>query len=290
MSNADIIAHHEIPLAFEPDAPMRIGTYLIGKFEALPSRKSIKRSIKLGAILLNDIPASTSSWVKKGDVIKLRNLFQKPKVIYQLSIEIIYEDEYLAIINKPAGIPVSGNTFRTVYNSLGHFLSIDYHQNFYPQPAHRLDSATSGLLIIAKNANTRIQLGQLFENKAITKTYQAIVHGHTGKGGLINFPIDGKAASSKFECIAWHHTQNELKFSHIILQPLTGRTHQLRKHCLAMGHPILGDKSYQRQGWQLRRKGMLLCSTGLSFKHPETEKEMNFNIDPPAKFAKIMRK
>ena len=269
---------------------MRIGEYMIGKFESLPSRKSVKRSIKLGAVLLNGNTARTSSWVKKGDVIKLLDLYSKPRKIYQMSMDVLFEDEYLAVINKPGGIPVSGNSFRTVYNSLGHFLKIDHHQNFYPQPAHRLDSATSGLLIIAKQHQTRIQLGKLFESKSIFKKYKAIVHGHVGESGIINVPIDGKFASTKFECLTTHLTQNELKFSHLLLHPLTGRTHQLRKHCLAMGHPILGDKIYQNDGWQLRRKGMLLCATGLRFIHPESEEQLEFDIAPPAKFLRIMSK
>ncbi len=205
-------------------------------------------------------------------------------------MEEVYEDGFLAVINKPGGIPVSGNTFRTVYNSLGHFLKLDHLHNFYPQPAHRLDSATSGLLIVAKTLKTRIALGEQFSDKSIAKKYQAIVHGHAGMEGLINIPIDGKSATTTFECIATHHTANDLKFSHLLLFPTTGRTHQLRKHCLTMGHPILGDKIYQHTGWQLRQKGLLLCATGLSFDHPETGEFLEVNIDPPAKFAKVMKK
>jgi len=274
MTNFEKIEKHIIPLDHSAES-IRIGEYLTGKFSALPSRKSIKQSLKSGKILLNGMSASTASFVKNGDVIELLSTFSPPGKIYQMEMEVIHEDDYLAIINKPGGIPVSGNSFRTVYNALGCFLKIDHNQCFYPQPTHRLDSATSGLLIIAKTLETRISLGKLFEDKLIKKEYQAIVHGHVAFGGLINFPIDGKS---------------DLKFSHLRLQPTTGRTHQLRKHCLAMGHPILGDKLYPHQGWQLRKKGLLLCATGLQFEHPITNDNISLSIDPPSKFTKLMQK
>ena len=92
MNKANIIATHIIPLEFEPSTPMRIGEYMIGKFESLPSRKTVKRSIKLGAVLLNGNTARTSSWVKKGDVIKLLDLYSKPRKIYQMSMDVLFED------------------------------------------------------------------------------------------------------------------------------------------------------------------------------------------------------
>jgi len=99
VNNGEIIATHQIPESYEPKVPMRIGEYLVGKFAALPSGKSIKRCLKLGSILLNEEPAKTGSWVKKGDVIKLLEKRSAPKKLYHLNMEIVYEDEFIAVIN-----------------------------------------------------------------------------------------------------------------------------------------------------------------------------------------------
>ena len=268
----------------------RIGDYLIGKSTFLPSRKSIKKAIKKNAILLNGVIATTGRWVQSGDLVELINTYEPPGKLYHTKLNIIFEDKQLALINKSGGMPTSGNFFRSVYNAIGVNLTIDPIEHFYPQPVHRLDSATCGLLLIAKTKTARIHLGMQFERNEVRKKYQALVHGKVTGSGIINIPIDNKSANTNFNLLSQHQIRNGEWISHLELIPESGRTHQLRKHCFYMGHPILGDKMYQRPGWQLRRKGLLLCATSLQFIHPENAKNMHFELEPPAKFGRILKK
>ena len=118
----------------------------------------------------------------------------KPPKPYELNLEIIFEDESLAIINKPAGISVSGNKYRTIQNALLANLRTSSEPDSlkWPRPVHRLDYATSGLLIIAKTSSALVSLGKQFEERRIKKSYKAIVIGKVNNEGVIAEKINDK--------------------------------------------------------------------------------------------------
>jgi len=155
-----------------------------------------------------------------------------------------------------------------------------------PRPVHRLDYATSGLLLIAKTTSANIALSRQFENKTIQKRYQAIVIGKlAAQKGEIEEAIEGKSAITKYQV---KQTSPSLKTGHlslIDLYPLTGRTHQLRIHMANLGHPILGDQLYHGDKPLLQGKGLFLCAVELNFEHPFNKGRMNFRIDAPNKFT-----
>lgn len=154
---------------------------------------------------------------------------------------------------------------------------------------HRLDNQTQGLLIIAKTYQARIALGTAFERREIHKKYRAIVIGDCPVSGVVKSPINDKPAVSKFSLI---EKTPSLKFDHLALielEPITGRTHQLRIHCLEMGHPILGDKLYQIQGKNLQHKGLFLQAFHLDFIHPITKLPLTFQLPIPYKFTTRMQ-
>ena len=267
---------------------VRLSDYAIGIFPQIPSRKGVKKAIKAGTIYVDEKQGNTGDWIKTGQKIELVELDKKPAKIYALDLPVIYEDDQIALIHKPAGIVVSGNQFHTVQNALLHNLKVSKAVDAFklPRPVHRLDHATSGLLLIAKTTSANIALSQQFENKTIQKRYQAVVIGKLAADkGKIEQAIEGKIAVTKYEVKQISPSLKTQHLSLLDLYPLTGRTHQLRIHLANLGHPILGDKLYHGTHPLLQGKGLFLCAVELSFEHPLNKKKMNFCIEVPNKFA-----
>ena len=208
----------------------------------------------------------------------------------QRSLDVIFEDEDLAVIFKPAGINVSGNQFKTIQNAL--LFNINPSTKIdaldWPLPVHRLDNQTSGLLLIAKTKLARVKLGQAFEKKTVLKKYTAVVIGDLRDSGEINLPIDGKQSLSFYTSMSVVPSLKNGDLSLLELIPKTGRTHQLRIHCASINHPILGDKLYGKNGLILKNKGLFLCAVSLDFKHPVTKQIITFEVPTPHKFIKRM--
>jgi len=267
---------------------IRLSDYAHGIFPQIPSKKGVKKAIKAGAVYVNGQIGKSGDWVQTGQKIELVALDQKPAKIYQFDLPVLYEDDYIAIINKPAGIVVSGNQFHTVQNALLHNLKPSSAVDAFklPRPVHRLDHATSGLLLIAKTTTANMALSRQFDNKTIQKRYQAVVTGKLSVAiGHIDEDIEDKSAITNYEVL---QTVPSLKTKYLTLLnlfPLTGRTHQLRIHLSNLGHPILGDKLYHKTAPLLKGKGLFLCAVELTFKHPISSQKINFRIDPPNKFA-----
>lgn len=284
-----ILETHIVP---ENVSNIRLSDYAIGIFEIIPTRKGMKKAIKKGAVYIDGQLATTGRWVNTGQVIQLVELIQKPSKIYQLDLEVVYEDDEMALIHKPPGIVVSGNQFRTIQNALPANLSISSKVDAFPSPlpVHRLDYGTSGLLLIAKTQSARRILGRAFELQQVQKEYQAVVIGKTPKQGEMNEPIQQKKSQTNFTTI---QTVPSLKNGHLSLVqlfPLTGRMHQLRIHLSDAGFPILGDKLYGTSGMILKGKGLFLCAVGLQFTHPKTGEQMKFKIPNPPKFQSFMER
>jgi len=283
MDRNAIINKHTVPPG---TTRARLGDYCVGLFPELPSRKGTKKAISRGAILLNGETGKTGDWVESGMHIELCELDQAPRFILPLQLSVVYEDEHIALINKPGGIPVSGNSGRTLEQALLHNIQPSSLPDAYQQPraAHRLDSPTCGLVLIAKTRSARIYLGDQFEVKQIEKTYQAIVIGQTVAEGRITEPIDNKQAITEFQLLKSVRSLHTDWISLLWLKPKTGRTHQIRRHLANAGFPVLGDKEYGNPGEIMRGKGLFLCATALTFEHPSTKQTMSFSIEPPSKF------
>ena len=276
-----------MPENVEPD--QRITDYLPGIFPLLPTKSSVKKAIKKRLISANDQVCESALFIVAGQIITFYPEINKQKV-FECKLEVIFEDEHIALINKPAGFPVSGNAFKTIQNALPFNLNISNEEDAlaFPLPVHRLDAQTSGLLLIAKTQMARINLGNQFEKKEVKKKYQALVIGLTPVDGNMEFPVDGKEAQSEFYLLK---VEPSLKFEYLSLLeliPVTGRTHQLRIHCKESGFPILGDKLYFNEGKQLKGKGLFLCSVFISFEHPKTNEKLSFQIPHPDKFDAYM--
>lgn len=284
-----ILQTHIVP----PNTPTeRISEYARNIFPNIPSRKGVKKAILRNEILLDGKPVETGRWVQPGNQIDWVDLELKTPKILPLKLAVVFEDEHLAVINKPAGIIVSGNQFRTVENALLHNISKSNEKDALrkPRAVHRLDSPTSGLLLVAKTALAHLKISQQFEAKTILKKYQAIVIGDINEEGVLEKPVDGKTALTYFKKIKSVPSLKNEWLSFIDLFPQTGRTHQLRIHLSGFGFPILGDALYGKEGLILKHKGLFLCAVELNFSHPKTGERVGVKINAPQKYETLLRR
>jgi len=282
-----ILQSHIVP----PDTPTeRISEYARKIFPNIPSRKGIKKAILRKEILLDGKSVETGRYVQPGNKIDWVDLELKTPKILQLKLEVVFEDEHFAVINKPAGIIVSGNQFRTIENALLYNISKSKEKDALrkPRAVHRLDSPTSGLLLVAKTALGHLKLSQQFEEKTILKKYQAIVIGEIDEEGILEKNIDGKSAVTHFKKIKSVPSLKNERLSLVDLFPQTGRTHQLRIHLSDFGFPILGDALYGKEGLILKHKGLFLCAVELHFSHPKTSERVVVKINASGGFGGMM--
>ncbi|AXG70186.1 ribosomal large subunit pseudouridine synthase D [Kordia sp. SMS9] len=270
-------------------APVRIQEYNIANFKTIGSKSALKKTIKKQLITINDQTATTATFLSENDCIKVYAAAMIPKKIFKLEIPVIFEDDTIAVIHKPAGFPTNGNYFKTIENALPHNLQPSASEDAlqFPKPVHRLDNPTSGILIIAKTKRAQRDLYRQFEQQEITKTYQAIVIGKTLKKGEITSPVSEKKAFTDYETLQTVSSlQNEF-LSHVKLHPKTGRTHQLRVHLASIQHPIVGDSLYGKEA-ENYKKGLFLCATSVEFTHPITKEKVIYTIQPPTKFTSFL--
>lgn len=204
-------------------------------------------------------------------------------------LNVLFEDDHLAVIHKPAGILVSGNTFKTVANALAQNIQgsklVDATK---PQPVHRLDYATTGVLLVGKTSSSIRALTSLFEEKKVEKTYYALTIGEMKDRGEITSEIDGKKSHSSFKVLESVYSERFGKLNLVQLNPQTGRRHQLRKHLSSIDNPILGDKAYGKETLILTGKGLYLHAYSLRFIHPFTHKVIYITDELPERFTKIV--
>ena len=282
-----LIEQHIVP---QDISNVRLSDYCGGIFTQIPSRKGMKKAIDKGEVKVNGEYAGTGKFVNTGDLIELIDLQKTLPKPYELTISVVFEDDFLAVVNKPAGLVTSGNQFKTLQNCLVANLkkSTAVDSLKFPQVVHRLDAPTSGLVLVAKTAQSRIALSKIFEHREIKKTYQAVVIGQPEAEGEINIPVDKKEAFTLYQVSQTVPSLRNTHLSLLNLHPRTGRTHQLRKHLSAIGHPIFGDKLYGQEGEIYKGKGLFLAAIRLEFSHPITAQKMEISVETPHKFSSLL--
>jgi len=283
------VEQHIVP---EGTKKERLSDYVCNIFESIPSRKGLKKAIKKGRVWVDGKKADTGLWVKAGQLIELYESDDETHKIYELKLDVIFEDEQIAVIRKPAGLVVSGNMFRTLQNALLYNIKVSSEIDALklPTPVHRLDSATSGLILIAKTKRAQMNLSKQFQDKSIRKRYRAIVCGNLKECGKIDFPIDDKESLSEFKSVELVSSKKYEYLTLVDLFPHTGRTHQLRIHMAKYGHPILGDRLYNDEETVLKGKGLFLSAVEIEFKHPQSDELLKFCINTPNKFETMLKK
>lgn len=279
----------ETHIACKQEVLIRFQEYAVGIFKTIATKSAVKKAIKKELIFIDGILATTSKYISGGEKIELFEAKNSAtSKVLKLNLEVLYEDDYLAIIYKPAGILVSGNQFVSIKNALSQNLKNSTKSDAVnPQPIHRLDYPTSGVLLVGKTSTSIQQLNKLFEFKEISKTYIAITVGKMCSAGTINLKVNGKNASTNFKVLKSLDSKRFEALNLVQLDPKTGRKHQLRKHLSAIGHQILGDKVYGIENLKLKGKGLYLHAFKLEFTHPFTKEKISISKEIPKKFKKL---
>lgn len=269
--------------------PLRLQEYGVDIFHAVPTKSALKKAIKKRQITVDGNIGSTATYIFGGEKIVLsipEQTVEDTKL--KLALDILYEDDHLAAVDKPAGIKVSGNRFMTIANALSQNLKASSLEDVcIPQPVHRLDYPTTGILLSGKTSSSIRALNQLFKDKKVQKTYYAVTIGKMPVSGTIDRPVDDKESTSTYDVIASINSERFERLNLVKLQPFTGRRHQLRKHMFSLGNPILGDRDYHLEGKLLKGKGLYLHAYSVSFKHPFTEDHIVIAAPFPKKFKKL---
>ena len=304
------------------DVCLRLDKFLVSQMPD-HSRSRIQNWIRSGNILVNGLNRKTGYSLEPNDEIKVN----PPKVIdqnsdlmpEQMDLNILFEDEEIVIINKPAGLvvhPGTGNRTGTLVNGLiDHFNSLsDLNGQTRPGIVHRLDADTSGIMVIAKTNMAHANLADQFQDRKIKKKYTAITWGlWTENSGEIDQPIARKKQDPTSYIVSIHGKSSLTKFevekkyrhlSKVSFFPKTGRTHQIRVHSAYLGFPIFGDEKYG--GGLSKTRGFLpefthfykqkmkrlnrhaLHATRLEFTHPATKKSIFFESPLPSDFFNLV--
>ena len=283
---------------------VRIDKYLASKTDY--SRETITKMLAEEYILVNGKSIKASYKVKVGDVILIKDGFVKEMSLEatKMDIDIVYEDEYLMVINKDSGVvvhPGAGNSNDTLVNGLLYYnKTLSKGEEFRPGIVHRLDKDTSGLMIVAKDDKAHELLADDFKNKRIHREYIALLDGvFPQKKAIIDAPIgrskqyfdkmevckDGKKAITNLEVIKKYKDYTLVK---LVLE--TGRTHQIRVHMSYIGHPLLGDPVYGPKKCPFNLNGQVLHAKVLGFIHPRTGEYMEFNSELPDYFSSLIER
>jgi len=304
------------------DAGQRLDQFLVSRLPDV-SRARIQNIIAQGKILVNAKPAKASLKLRGDERIEVLGPAERPPVkaiAEDIPLDIVYEDEDLAVINKPAGMMVHAGAGSTEDNRnrgtlvnalLHHFTTLSgVGGDLRPGIVHRLDKDTSGLLVVAKNDSAHRKLAHAFSCRRVKKTYVALVHGWLKDDrGTISAAISRDLVrrtrmttrrSHGREAVTHYQTERRLdspygKFTLLRLRIETGRTHQIRVHLASIGHPIVGDTLYGAPN-QIRAQSSaalslsrnFLHSIELQFAHPRTDQALQFSRPLPGELEQFL--
>ena len=280
------------------------------------SRSAAARLVESGAVLVNGKPAQKKTLLSAGDEIVLdlpepEEIDARPE---DIPLDVVYEDGDLLVINKPSGMvvhPAAGNPSGTLVNALLHHCKGQLSGiggKLRPGIVHRIDKLTSGLLVVAKNDEAHRNLAAALERHEIVREYHALVWGgFSADSGTVDLPIGRHPTDRKRMAVirdghsakraVTHYTVAERfgQITYLNLRLETGRTHQIRVHMSTLGHPLLGDTVYGGGSTPFERRhahlldGQCLHARRLSFRHPRTGEQMEFETPLPQEFEELLR-
>lgn len=285
----------------DEDAGQRLDVFL-ANFDDSKTRSMYKKLIEEGYVSVNGSAAKTSYKLNAGDIIEIREKESKRFEKINMDIKVLYEDDDIAVIDKPRGLivhPTNDEEISLVNFLLYRFASLSDIDETRPGIVHRLDKDTSGLIIIAKNNEAHEKMKELFKSREIYKEYITIAVGNFKDEvtlvdkGIMRDPIkkikmcasdEGKRAISEIHLLKQNDDYSYLK---VIIK--TGRTHQIRVHLAYLNHPVLGDKTYGYRG-KIKMDGQVLHCRKVSFIHPITNNLIEIESEVPAYFKEALIK
>lgn len=288
--------------------PMRLDRWLVSQ-RSEQSRARIQKFISQGLVRVNGITGQSKTPLRQGDKIELwmpppeALPYLKPE---KIPLNVLFEDENLIVINKPAGIavhPAPGNKDGTLVNALLHHCPDlpGIGGKLRPGIVHRLDKDTTGCIVVAKTQEALVKLQVQIQQRVASRKYLAVVHGAPkGQSGMIigaigRHPADRKKyavvseATGRHACTHWEMVERLGDYSMLSFKLDTGRTHQIRVHCAHEGHPIIGDPIYSRcRKLPIDLKGQVLHAIELGLNHPITLERMIFKAPLPESFELLI--
>ena len=296
------------------EAPKRLDRFLSNHEPAL-SRSALQRFIADGRITVNGAAAKSSQKIKPGDRIMLEIPRPEPLELQPepIPLDVMYEDEFVLVLNKPAGLvvhPAPGHWSGTLVNALLHYFAAPEGSlstvggKERPGLVHRLDKETSGVMVIAKTDRAHRALAAQFKHHSITREYEALIRGSMKQSeGKIVLAIgrdvkerkkfSARTARPKESVTVYRVMERLGKLAtRVTLLPLTGRTHQIRVHLASIDHPVLGDATYggrkvrELTGVHIPR--VMLHARTLGFTHPITGLELVFTVPIPPDMDQVI--
>lgn len=282
----------EKKVLLEVEKESRLDSWLKEKFSAL-SRTRIQNLIREGKVKVERKKAKPSLKVKKGDKVLISLPPEEEGKVEpeSLPVEIIWEDEWLVVVSKPAGM-LTHPTPKTKRGTLVGALLFRVGKLSFPENperqgiVHRLDRETSGVMVVAKEENTHLALSSQFKRREVKKTYLALTRGSPPhKEGRVETPLGKKFRPA---VTLYRVLEKGKGWSLVEVKPLTGRTHQIRIHLSLLGASLLGDKIYGRKREPVRVKRCMLHSKSLGFFHPQRKKWMEFEVSLPPDMEEVL--
>ena len=292
-------------LSFEAAAGSRVDVFVSGVSDL--TRAAVKRLAGEGHVFVNDAPVKASANVKPGDHVRVEvpDPIATRAVPEDIPIEIVYEDDDIAVVNKAQGMTVhagAGNYEGTLVNALLFRLKnlSGVGGELRPGIVHRIDKDTSGLLVVAKNDAAHLSLSEQIAQKTARREYLALLEGvlKEDEGHILtDIGRDPKdrlkmavlpAGKGKIAETDWFVEERFKEFTLARFSLHTGRTHQIRVHAKYMGHPVVGDKLYGYKKQRFSLEGQLLHAFRLTLDHPKTGERMTFTAPLPDYFENIL--
>ena len=275
---------------------IRIDKYLTDKLEL--SRSKVQKLIEEEKILVNGNTISSNYKVKINDLIEVKEEDMDFSINIEkenIPLDVVYEDEYLLVINKASGMvthPAPGNYTGTLVNALLYKFDIESN-SIRPGIVHRLDKDTSGLMVVAKDEKTLELLSNMIKEKKIERHYLALVEGVINhETGTIDAPIGRDIHNRQKMAVTEINSKDSITHFKVlerfkdktliecVLE--TGRTHQIRVHMAYINHPVVNDPVYNKK--KSDSFGQMLHSKSIRFIHPITNKEIYFEVAPPKEY------
>ena len=271
------------------------------------SRSAAQKLLEEGCVTRNGKPGKKNDKLNVGDEIRVT--LPEPKAVditpTEMALDIVYEDEDVAVINKPKGLvvhPAAGHQDDTLVNGLLHALGSSLsgiNGQLRPGIVHRIDKETSGLLAVAKNDYAHVMLASQLKDHTMARTYEAIVCGSFREdSGTVDAPIGRHPTDRKKMCVTqrnskeavthWEVVARYRGYTHIRCRLETGRTHQIRVHMAHIGHPILGDTVYGHKKPELGQDSQCLHAGALCFRHPRDGRPVMVLAPLPPYFEDVL--
>jgi 23S rRNA pseudouridine1911/1915/1917 synthase len=296
-------------------AGTRLDTFLAAILEDR-SRSQIRRWIVSGSVWVEGLSRKPGYHLTSGQTVTVEPPPPLPSEVIpeDLPIALIYEDDQMAVVDKPAGMvvhPGAGNWTGTLANALTfHFQELNGTETLRPGIVHRLDKGTSGVLIIAKSQHANDILARQFQEREVSKVYLALLYGHLqhpegeidlsiGRDSRSRTKISPRTRKPRDAQTRYKVIREFRNFSFVEVYPITGRTHQIRVHFHHIGHPVVGDETYSRKSYfrlldstqvsSIKAMNRLfLHASSLTIIHPKTRQPMTFEAPLPPELAALL--